>query len=384
MQPKKPVLLVGAGFSCNIADESWGHMPSSANLLTESFRWAKSISLLNTYKIAMEFLGDLWQVKSLDDLSTVDLEECLHLVANPSERVARKYSSAVVYEQLTQLVLRYLAHCDYEMSKIDLKAPDHEGYHNASSFWIYRLGNALFGRPPYAVVSLNWDLLADKAIWEYAVYHEIPLVNCLASMYGFFPKAVSDGKRVFTQTKPIPFKGTVKVPYLLKLHGSSNWFWCTKCQYLRAESTLDAIESVVRFPKSAHHHCPIDGTPLRFAIIPPIWTKSFDWGPFPSIWKFALEALSGADEILIIGVSFRAADIELRTLLRKAASLWKRPPRVSLVGHSVRSRRYVQRVASFLQIPEARIARFRDIRALLGNKAPWKKGTRLTSVAKRR
>src|SRR5437667_9799676 len=93
---KKPVLLLGAGFSCNIADESLGHMPSGSTLLEESFRWAKSASLDSRYRVAAKFLKDLWSVNSQGDLSKVDLEECLDLVANPKEKIAGKYSSEVV------------------------------------------------------------------------------------------------------------------------------------------------------------------------------------------------------------------------------------------------------------------------------------------------
>jgi len=323
----------------------------------------------------MDFLRQIWRVRSYNDLASVDIEECLDLVATPGETIAGRYNSDVIFGQLTELVVRYLAHCDYQMSKIGLKASGHEGYHTPASLWLYRLGNGLFGRPPYAFVSLNWDLLVDKATWEYAPYNDISMVDCLLSMYGFFPKEVYDGDKVYRHVRRTAFKKIADIPLLLKLHGSANWFRCPKCQYLRVENNLRAIESLVRFPNQSHHRCPNDRTPLRLAIVPPVWNKKLGWGPFPSIWRSALDSLSDTDHLVVIGVGFREADVGLRSLLRKAASYWRKTPRITLVGRSIESRAYVRKVTDLLQTKEHHISVFRDLRALLGNNAPWPRGT---------
>ncbi len=158
---------------------------------------------------------------------------------------------------------------------------------------------------------------------------------------------------------------------LLKLHGSSNWLWCRKCGLLRVETSLNLQESLIKEPNASHHNYSKDRVPLTVAIVPPIWAKQLKWGPFPQIWNQARDALVSAKNLLIIGVGFRLADIELRNLLRETSASWKRAPNVTLVGHSVDDEQYVRTVSELIKVPKHKIKVARDLRQLLGKRVPW-------------
>ncbi|MGP8068407.1 MAG: hypothetical protein ACLP5V_00815 [Candidatus Bathyarchaeia archaeon] len=162
----KNVVLVGAGFSCDIAGNCGLHMPSGRTLLRESFEYAEKNGVPDRYKLARGFLKDLWSVKSDADMDHVDLEECLQMVANPNEMIANRFPSDATRSQLTELVVLYVSHCSHEISKFLVPASDHKGHHTATSLWAYNLARVL-GERPDTFISINWDLLVDYSIWEY-------------------------------------------------------------------------------------------------------------------------------------------------------------------------------------------------------------------------
>lgn len=134
-----------------------------------------------------------------------------------------------------------------------------------------------------SLISLNYDLLLDRALYQMGIQPDYALE--------FF-----DGHPPHTA-------GTLK---LYKLHGSLNWGYCPSCF-----STVFSREK--RLPADAV--CPTCEGPVRVLIIPPTPLK-IPPSPFLSaLWKKAEWELAQACEIVFIGYSLSESDANIRYLL---------------------------------------------------------------------
>ncbi len=105
---------------------------------------------------------------------------------------------------------------------------------------------------------------------------------------------------------------------LLKLHGSANWGICTKCR-----------DDITILPEKLTHDphgfralvCPnCKASAYHLLLIPPSWDKSEYKDIIGRVWAKALEGLSKATRICIIGYSMPEADAFFQYLLTLALS----------------------------------------------------------------
>ena len=150
------------------------------------------------------------------------------------------------------------------------------GYHNALSGRL-RVGDA--------VVSLNYDCVADRALANHAGFR-------FDAERGGYGVPVSSGADLWRRS------GRGKRPLgsilLLKLHGSLNWRSGTTPLRLRADPYREVASGV---------------------IAPPLTNKPVEQEPFRSIWREARRAIGRMRRLIIIGYSMPDADGLVRTLL---------------------------------------------------------------------
>jgi hypothetical protein len=151
-----------------------------------------------------------------------------------------------------------------------------------------RLAFALDSRD--SVISFNYDCLIDRALARWSARKWEP-----SSGYGFEIKSGLDDWKDHTGSRGRPFKQTIR---LLKPHGSFNWRRTTKGNIaLRSDEYEDrAADDLV--------------------IVPPLWQKSFEVDPYPSIWKQARSVLSSAKALFVIGYSMPETDVYTQATLR--------------------------------------------------------------------
>ena len=138
-----------------------------------------------------------------------------------------------------------------------------------------------------AVISFNYDLLADRALRAGAGSKFKP-----EESYGFAPQAVD--KDWAPSPRPgAPFKNHVE---LLKPHGSLNW-----------RNTPTGVE-VVKDELAV--------LPPSVALVPPQYLKRFEDEPFASIWRNARRVLRSAQALVIVGYSLPSSDIFTAAALR--------------------------------------------------------------------
>lgn len=148
----------------------------------------------------------------------------------------------------------------------------------------------------YTLITFNYDLLLDFALHSFGTRFSYCLLE--------------------ESTPP-------DLP-LLKLHGSINWGYCTKCEKIIPYSLSDAnfsslnplMESIAldlgsRLNQKKHHDLPLQGPPI---LVPPTWNKTQYHSQLANVWKRASKELAEAENIIIIGYSLPDTDLFFRYL----------------------------------------------------------------------
>ena len=137
------------------------------------------------------------------------------------------------------------------------------------------------------IITLNYDTVLEEALGNW----KIPF------WYGFKPRSVEyDASSKWARENPDD------ALTILKLHGSVNW-----AKSKRSRGRLNVYGSYSDVLK-------VDG---RVVLIPPTWRKSFQ-GPLSEVWNAAIQALSEATRVVIIGFSVPPTDIHFSTCSQRA------------------------------------------------------------------
>lgn len=238
------------------------------------------------------------------------------------------------------------------------------------SEWHLRLAQSL--EIDDRVLTFNWDTLLDRALAETGAWST-------DSGYGFTPKMILRGRwRAPVSPRPSPF--------LLKLHGSTNWLTShtadmrdasrmqssplnTVHVYERSDGPYDTFKGRYipgyeaftygyyppNIPGDIGQRAPDGMSFVRTSqkrpglgddvsgrsgltsmplIIPPVRQKQYnDYGNlYPELWAKAEEALLKADSISLIGYSFPVTDVRSQDLFRSAFEKRSHPPRIVIVN----------------------------------------------------
>ena len=174
------------------------------------------------------------------------------------------------------------------------------------------------------VVTLNYDLVAD-----------IALEATDESNAESFPQGITRPQKMASlvgelnligQTPPGLLSWEEETGFYLKLHGAIDWVYCPNsiCRNnSRYWSTENDKQS--RRGMSFGTGCRLCGTVLDAFIVAPSPEK----GIVPAsrlglLWKMALNEITNARKLVIIGFSFAPSDFELQWLFRQAAEFRRR------------------------------------------------------------
>lgn len=159
------------------------------------------------------------------------------------------------------------------------------------------------------VITLNYDTLIERAAaqtlvkWPHGQDHVILPENIYPRH--LIPVGQRRSQDVYTPT--------IKEPSfeLLKLHGSSNWFWSGTDSF-RGETVYfgDWDDDL------AEHR------DLRPVIVPPVLDKGrhFRFNAIQALWQSAAQALRRSDRVFCLGYSIPATDLTVRYWLGEAVS----------------------------------------------------------------
>lgn len=252
--------------------------------------------------------------------------------------------------------------------------------------------------PEDVLITFNWDTLLDRALAERTAWRP-------DWGYGVSPKAMfNDGWHPPTEPKEDSKTGNL----LLKLHGSTNWltaysvtdghgmivpgqdldpsafgvferatgpYACFKGRYIpgyqpwaygyyppnldfpgRAPPDGYTIVGLSpNFPWTKPGNASDAGLPSMPLIIPPVKSKSYEFfgDLFKTLWSKAEDALTAADEIVIIGYSFPKTDIQSDKLFHRAFSRRATIPQITIIDPNPAP--VAERMTSDLGIPDSRL-----------------------------
>lgn len=167
------------------------------------------------------------------------------------------------------------------------------------------------------IITFNWDLLLDDTLHRKAVLNrytgEHVKDDITNVQYNNFVTSLSAlGEQTFGKISIHPpyNKWEEEKGYLLKVHGSIDWYFCSNeaCRAYQKVFPLLSPENV--------HYCSECHEATEYLIIPPILNKSYRQYPLiRKIWNVAAKEISIASEIVLWGYSMPPTDFYATWLL---------------------------------------------------------------------
>lgn len=308
------VYILGAGSSAGYQGSFIGETsPVSRNFFQKALRVLNIHKIeqrlfydqhLN-YKCLFQFITKYWGVTVQDNPINIDMEEVftlLHIEMEENPHCLLLKRACEEYMLLMSLT--------FDKILYGKPCPHHQ-----------RLVNNLHDDD--VVISFNYDLLIDNALISTGRWQPI-------SGYGIKCNLLSS-------EMPLNNYITANIS-LLKLHGSLNWLYCSKCQQLFTAVEKDTLGYRLVYNHAEKVYCNHLGCQhlLQPIIILPTMMKDYNnTMPFtPDLWRQAQKALAMAKHIVIIGYSFPAADYRTKWLFRKAMQGNTSQRKVTLVNHA--------------------------------------------------
>jgi hypothetical protein len=180
-----------------------------------------------------------------------------------------------------------------------------------------RLLEPLFARgADVTVVSLNYDVIVDNAMFEMAErYQRLQPPDYMVDI---------------STPRYLQLRATGTFGRLLKIHGSLNWLFCERCK--RLDLFISSGMRTGKALEELYHAAPFDdayscrGTPCRNRpacdgfvspiLITPTYVKDYENPHVERVWRAAEEALARADRAVVIGYSLPTDDVEVAMLLK--------------------------------------------------------------------
>ena len=286
MSEDKTVYIVGAGFSHGYCAEKY---PLTGNMFSSNL--PEGILSNGEKSMLRDYLG-----KFLDgDIREFDIEDALaycDLVEQGQMKFKRDIDNRLVAMQLSSILKKFLI----QRLQMAIKYEASESYME----WIKSVGNNDY------IITYNYDLLLESLICGQN--------SGSIELYENLRKEIMETRSLSEPFRPLE-KG-----YLLKLHGSLNWYVCSN-DLCPNHSTIVIRDREYDEPEKQFGFCRNCSSDLEPVIIYPGISKRYE--RFPKIghlWTMAENALFVATKIIIIGYSFRAQDIATSFMMRN--SLW--------------------------------------------------------------
>jgi hypothetical protein len=336
---QKRVFVLGAGSSIG---HSNGIFPS----VKDFFRVAKQHKIINTeeFENLITYISESMGVDVISESRNIDIEKLATMIEieierNPSAKMLG------VRENLLNLIEKVL-------SKISRQIGGNDGE-------FYLLKNIL--RPNDTVLTFNWDLLLDDILDRAKILKELYKENgdrdkCKGQYLNFIYRISSPGEATWDRLcGSVPYSNRnweADTGYLLKLHGSIDWFYCSNEQCRAYNKVYPLLER--DFCCGECHES------LLRLLIPPVLNKAYRQYPLiRKIWNLAVKEISVADEVVVWGYSLPPTDFYAYWLLKHT---WKNCKKIVLINPKVKRKTTNMENVTFLKP-------FRDVFSMIsGNK----------------
>ena len=164
------------------------------------------------------------------------------------------------------------------------------------------------------VVTLNYDTLIERAARRVTVAGADEQEQGLLPCHLYPPYFASAGARAFGAWAPMP----VETFALLKLHGSTNWFYSGQAEFHGETILWTHTAAPGSEVERATEQKQLAGVADKeILIIPPVTEKTtyFRNETVGQLWGDAAEAIRGTGRIVVIGYSLPPSDFGMRAFL---------------------------------------------------------------------
>jgi hypothetical protein len=271
------VYVIGAGFSAGLG------YPLTKDLLTNVWtRLGKSDRRrLEKVIVFHHPRFDAARKRTFPDIELLLTEIAVNLELFDASRPAEGNFRRAELEDLQEALLSAIGMWFHELSRDALQVP-----------WLHRFVERIHAQNA-GIVSFNWDLILDQELFEKHLTKE---------SYGL--------------------GGNLSVgPFVLKPHGSLNWYGKSQISKVAAEkrteivSSRSAKESVEAFLPYREIRTSV-GRRYMPLIIPPTFIKDFDKPIFRKLWQRCTDVLSTPRELIFLGYSLPLADQHAQFIFR--------------------------------------------------------------------
>jgi NAD-dependent SIR2 family protein deacetylase len=298
---KKTVFILGAGFSCE------AEIPLQSQLLNEILRYTpadfEEANIYEAQNFLRTFIKDLFSSRkgiALEDIFTI-LDRCV--IAK--ERF-KNYTWKQLYDCRNHLITLILHILNVKQNSLPVGIED--TYNKFSRLVITKRRRAGQSRDPIAIISSNWDTVAESFINKMFTKRErsSTWIDYCTFTHG---KGISHIN--------LKAKGFYNIK-ILKLHGSLNWLHCSNCGRLFVDVENIGIQKLEC--EYCNRSVPGGSSELILEplIITPTLLKELNNLHIKSIWQNAFIELQEATDIYFIGYSLPYADFEFKYILKKA------------------------------------------------------------------
>lgn len=216
----------------------------------------------------------------------------------PWKSAKQKYTNKALYAEITEILSEYFV----KLSKNDFtdkKFMDMNILCALCNSFYTDYKNIDF-------ITLNYDWIVERCLSE--VFAKLGSYNPRLDEYYKYPitEIGARGANPYLHYAS-PYE---KIPSVIKLHGSANWFW----EGVSASDQVYYIDG----NESKEKLSLLSG--LNPYIVPPVLDKSYFYNhnAIRYFWKYAYDLLKKADEIYIIGFSFPQTDLSVKHLFQSA------------------------------------------------------------------
>jgi NAD-dependent SIR2 family protein deacetylase len=189
----------------------------------------------------------------------------------------------------------------------------------AKALWKWLSSKNNHERDSAALISTNYDTAIEELVSSNLSFNRITT-------------EVDFGVTWRDPDREEPYRRPV-VPWLrmYKLHGSLNWLRCDMCEHMYLNYKWDIHIRALDRKVMSKNSCHCGHGKLSLMLVTPSYVRDVREPNLVGLWQNALELLRTSDEWVFVGYSLPSDDLNIRSLLIRAAQGRKRAPRVTVV-----------------------------------------------------
>jgi NAD-dependent SIR2 family protein deacetylase len=287
MQPDfKPVYIFGAGTSKMLGAPLLNHFLSVSRGLMYSPKFKNILSgplndpLKKSFEHVFEYLEKLLITRQYLGIDLLNLET-LFSILDMNNEILSITSTESLWSLRQDLITLIIATLQAQTDQFNSNYSD--------------IINKLAAHSNSSFITLNYDLAIENALKSNPLHYEIDYLIDADAYSGNLHKE--------------------KSRIVLKLHGSANWVYCDECKKI---TVCDTYITPLELNSNRHRlhdsNCKNQERSHNI-IVPPTWNKSNQNKIITRTWARAIEQLSEATHIFIIGYSFPKTDVFFDQLL---------------------------------------------------------------------